>query len=100
MTTHTAHGIGELVTRIQDEFLDTPGLTLTPVEAQDRFALDPTTSGALLEFLADAGVLARFFRDGQHAFLLRRGREERTRTTGTRRGTALRSRRRPSRHAA
>jgi hypothetical protein len=70
---HTAQAVGELVSRIQEAFLDTPGLALTTADAEARFALDASTCAELLDFLAEAGVLARDVRDGQHAFLLRRG---------------------------
>jgi hypothetical protein len=71
--THTARAIGELVTRIQDTFLDSPGLALTTADAQARFDLDAATCAELLEFLAEAGVLARDIRGGRLAFLLRQG---------------------------
>jgi hypothetical protein len=51
--------IGTLVLRMQDAFLDMPGLTLTPREAGHRFALDEAICQAILGVLADAGVLTR-----------------------------------------
>lgn len=53
----TRRGMGMLITKIQDAFLDTPGLTLTLGDAISRFALDMVTCKALLDVLVDAGVL-------------------------------------------
>jgi hypothetical protein len=47
----------DLVMRVQAEFLDQPGLTLTPDAAARRFAIDRSTCDAVLTVLADAGVL-------------------------------------------
>jgi hypothetical protein len=65
MTTASCHQIGSLVIRIQNEFLETPGLALTPPKAQRRFGIDETTCDAVLGALADAHVLARS-RDGAY----------------------------------
>jgi hypothetical protein len=51
--------IGALVVRMQGDFLETPGLTLTRRGAQHRFGVDETTCEALLGALVDAGVLVR-----------------------------------------
>jgi hypothetical protein len=51
--------IGQLVTTIQNDFLDVPGLGLTLGQAIQRFAVDKVTCEALLGVLVDAGVLAR-----------------------------------------
>ena len=59
MTTASTGHIGTLVLRMQDAFLDTPGLTLTVREAEHRFGVDEITCQAILGVLADAGVLAR-----------------------------------------
>ena len=58
--------IPALVTTIQNDFLDVPGLTLTPAQAQKRFGADKTTCDAVLSVLADAGVLVRTS-DGAYA---------------------------------
>jgi hypothetical protein len=74
--TASCREIGSLVLRVQNSFLDTPGLALTPPRAQRRFGLDQTTCEAVLEMLADAGVLTttrsgafvrRFPRAARHA---------------------------------
>ncbi|HXD21059.1 MAG TPA: hypothetical protein VN654_28805 [Vicinamibacterales bacterium] len=51
--------IGDLVMRIEGEFLETPGLRLTIPEAQDRFDIDELTCEALLDTLVAASVLFR-----------------------------------------
>lgn len=53
----TRNRIGALVTRIQDEFLDAPGLALTLPGAARRFRLDTVTCRALLDVLVDGRVL-------------------------------------------
>lgn len=55
----TRSRIGHLVTTIQDNFLDTPGLGLTLADATQRFALDKVTCEALLGVLVDTGVLTK-----------------------------------------
>lgn len=57
--TATCDQIASLVTRMQNEFLDTPRLTLTLPRAQQRFGVDETTAEAVLGALVDARVLAR-----------------------------------------
>jgi predicted transcriptional regulator of viral defense system len=59
VTTASNGLIGTLVLRMQDAFLDTPGLTLTVREAEQRFGVDEITCQAILGVLAEAGVLAR-----------------------------------------
>ena len=49
--------IADVVMRIECEFLNTPGLRLTVPEAQRRFGIDDITCEAVLDALADAGVL-------------------------------------------
>ncbi len=49
--------IGSLVLRIENRFLDTPGLALTLPTAQRRFGIDKTTCQAVLDTLVDARVL-------------------------------------------
>jgi hypothetical protein len=51
--------ISALVTKLQNDFLDVPGLTLTLSQAQKRFATDAITCEAVLDALVDAKVLAR-----------------------------------------
>jgi hypothetical protein len=51
------HRIGALVTRIQNEFLDTPGLALTVHGATRRLRIGTVTCRALLDVLVDARVL-------------------------------------------
>ena len=65
--------IASLITRIQNDFLESPSLTMTLEEAQRRFGLDRTTCAAMLDVLVDATVLART-REGAFARLLPRAR--------------------------
>ena len=58
MTTN-ASGIGDLVVRIQNEFLTSPWLRLTLPGAARRFGIGPPSCSALLDFLVDGNVLAR-----------------------------------------
>ena len=51
--------IAALVTKIQNDFLDIPGLTLTLSQARNRFGTDERTCDAVLGALVDAHVLAR-----------------------------------------
>jgi hypothetical protein len=51
--------IAALVTKIQNDFLDIPDLTLTRAQAQRRFGADTITCDAVLDVLVDANVLAR-----------------------------------------
>ena len=51
--------IQDLVIRVQGDFLEIPGLTLTLVDAERRFGVDPTTCDAVLGLLAEANVLTR-----------------------------------------
>ena len=53
----TRNRIGALVTSIQNEFLDTPGLALTLPDVARRFRIDTVTCQALLDVLVDAQVL-------------------------------------------
>jgi hypothetical protein len=48
-----------LVMTMQNEFLSTPGLTLTISQAETRFGVDQPTCEAILGALVDARVLAR-----------------------------------------
>lgn len=51
--------IAALVTKIQNDFLDIPGLALTRLQAQRRFGRDAITCEAVLDVLVDAKVLTR-----------------------------------------
>ncbi len=51
--------IGELLDRIQGEFLELPGLRLTESQARRLWDLDWTTCDALLEALVDVRFLQR-----------------------------------------
>jgi hypothetical protein len=51
--------IAALVMKIQNEFLDKAGLTLTLSQAQSRFGADEITCEAVLGALVDARVLAK-----------------------------------------
>ncbi len=53
------YSLEALVVRIQNEFLERPTLRLTLPEAVQRFDIDKTTGGAVLDALVDAGVLAK-----------------------------------------
>jgi hypothetical protein len=55
--TATCRQIGTAVTRIQEAYLEAPGLALTLAEAGRRFRLDAVTCGALLALLQESGVL-------------------------------------------
>jgi predicted transcriptional regulator of viral defense system len=48
-----------LVNRIQNEFLEMPGLRLTIEQAARLWALDRDTSRAILDRLTEAGFLSR-----------------------------------------
>lgn len=51
--------IGTLVTRMQVDFLENPGLRLTLSQAERRFHIDHPTCKAVLGALADGRVLTR-----------------------------------------
>ena len=51
--------IGALVLTLQDCFLENPGLSLSPRQAEQLCGTDEVTCRAVLNLLADAGVLAR-----------------------------------------
>jgi len=48
-----------LLARVRSEFLEMPGLQLTPEQAARLWALDRSTSERLLDGLASKGFLAR-----------------------------------------
>ena len=49
--------IGDMVLRIQTDFLDNPALSLTLPRAQKRYGWDQDTCAGMLAALADARVL-------------------------------------------
>ena len=50
---------GDLMRRIRGEFLEMPGLRLTPRQAQRLFGLDATTCDEILDRLRESGFLSR-----------------------------------------
>lgn len=62
--------IRDVVRRIRGEFLEMPGLRLTPQQAQRLWRLEPRACDAVLDALVDARFLAKT-RDG--AFVRRDG---------------------------
>ena len=59
----TGRSIQEVVRRIRGEFLEMPGLRLTPEQARRLWRLDQTACDAVLGALVDAQFLAKT-RDG------------------------------------
>jgi len=59
----TGRTIQDVVRRIRGEFLEMPGLRLTPEQARRLWRLDETACDAVLGALVDAHFLART-RDG------------------------------------
>ena len=55
--TRTRNEIEALVVRMQDDFLETPGLAVRLPQAPQRFGVDLLTCAAVLELLREAGVL-------------------------------------------
>jgi hypothetical protein len=51
--------IATLIKRVQDAFLDIPGLSMTVEQAQRWFHLDRATCQALLDVLMDSAVITR-----------------------------------------
>ena len=66
--------IGNLVLTLQDCFLENPGLALSPWQAEQLCGTDEKTCRAVLNLLADAGVLART-RNGRYVSTSASGRE-------------------------
>lgn len=52
-------GITTLLHRVRSEFLEMPGLQLTPDQATRLWSLDRSTSGRILDGLTTAGFLSR-----------------------------------------
>jgi hypothetical protein len=69
--TASCDSIESLVLRMQGDFLETPGLTLTLRSALQRFGADEITCEALLTALVDAGVLTKT-QEGAYARLFPR----------------------------
>jgi len=59
----TSRGLQDVVRRIRGEFLEMPGLRLTPQQARRLWRLDETACEAVLGALVDARFLAKT-RDG------------------------------------
>jgi hypothetical protein len=85
--------IDALVVRVQNEFLDRPSLHLTLPQAVQRFNMDKTTCGTVLDALVDARVLTKT-RAGAYSRFFPRSRSNpirqvagRNRPTGRRHGT-------------
>lgn len=70
------HALDEVLRRVQGEYIEMPGLRLTPAQAQRLWGLDRAACDALLRALVDAKFLFRT-RDG--AFV----RSEYTRAAGS-----------------
>ena len=54
-----------LLRRVQDEYVEMPGLRLTPAQAQRLWAIDADTCAAVLDLLVTRRFLARGL-DGQY----------------------------------
>lgn len=63
MTVAASPPIGDLLQRIKSEYLEMPGLRLSPCQAHRLWGIDPNVCDALLAALVDAGFLDRT-RDG------------------------------------
>ena len=51
--------VSEVVERVRAEFIESPGLSLTPSQAQRLFGLEPARGASILSGLCDAGFLLR-----------------------------------------
>jgi hypothetical protein len=58
-----AQPLDDVIRRVQGEYIEMPGLRLTPAQAQRLWGLDRVACDALLEALVDAKFLLRT-RDG------------------------------------
>ena len=63
MSSEPSRANEEVLKRVQGEFLEMPGLRLTPAQARRLWGLDPASCDALLYQLVDAKFLFRT-RDG------------------------------------
>jgi len=59
----TTKGMQEVVSRVRGEFIEMPGLRLTPAQARRLWRLDETACGAVLRALVDSRFLLKT-RDG------------------------------------
>jgi hypothetical protein len=59
MTPEPTRSIHEVLRRVQDEFLETPGLRLTEPQARRLWDLDSVSCEALLDALVDAKFLCK-----------------------------------------
>jgi hypothetical protein len=50
---------GDVILRVRGEYLEMPGLRLTPRQAQRLFGLDATTCDEILDRLWESGFLSR-----------------------------------------
>lgn len=57
------HALDDVLRRVQGEYIEMPGLRLTPAQAQRLWGLDRAACDALLDALVDAKFLFRT-RDG------------------------------------
>jgi hypothetical protein len=55
----TAPAAASLTSRVRGEFIEMPGLTLTPAQAARLWAIDAVTSERILQGLKSAGFLNR-----------------------------------------
>jgi len=79
MSLEKTRGMQEVVRRVRGEFLEMPGLRLTPAQARRLWRLDETACDAVLGALVDAQFLERT-RDG--AFVRRDGNSVEARYAG------------------
>jgi DNA-binding IclR family transcriptional regulator len=63
MAAQQTNRVDDVLRRIQGEYLEMPGLRLTPAQAQRLLGLDRSSCDALLTALVDSKLLART-RDG------------------------------------
>jgi len=87
----TQYSLETLVVRIQNEFLERPTLRLTLPQAVQRFGIEKTTGGAVLDALVAAGVLAKTQGGAYSSFVPReidRARSARSRARASRRAVA------------
>jgi hypothetical protein len=68
--TADAGSLADLVTRMQQAFLDLPDLAMTVIDACARFDIDAQACEAVLDLLADASVLTKRS-DGAYVRLVR-----------------------------
>jgi hypothetical protein len=69
----SCQSIGEIVLRVQRLFLEDRGLKATLVEVQNHLGLDAVSCGAVLNLLAEAGVVMRTAEGRYRRFFPRAG---------------------------